>query len=520
MENTRMETGYFPQMPVCDRSGKSEVVSELSLPDYQPEIRRLLDTRASILSEGEFFSGTGAEMRSELVFRILYLGSDGELYSATLTDTHITSVPFEFTAESAGAGDLTALHLCTCEGVSARVLGPRRLSIRTRISEHTLALSPAFYTPTASGGDGRESGTLQSRTRKVHVSQVDRVCSDTLTLTEHIPTDTDADSTRIIDTQAEPLVSECSAVGGKINARGEVMLRILYCNDGESEHPITAARRLPFAISVDCDRPVGTECGARVSIRDIRVSTAEDGISAEVDIDSCLVSEKSVESTYICDAYSTERHSEVGMRSVSISLPVLCANGNLTQNETRPLADIGMPQDAVIIDVSAHATVENAERLGGRLTLEGDCVYRIIYRDGEEHAVCELNLPYRYSCDCENVGETGDGGDLRLLAEVCPTSPRVRSDGERIIADCELAFFILAQESKDIELADSITLGDRRERAEGETVLYYPTQGEELWDIAKRYGVDVHALAEKNSIPEDSKGAADHGIGERRFVII
>lgn len=518
MENTRMETGYFPQMPVCDRSGESEVVSELSLPDYQPEIRRLLDTRASVLSEGEFLSGTGAEMRSELVFKILYLGSDGELYSATLTDDRITSVPFEFTAGSAGAGDLTVLHLCTCEGVSARVLGPRRLSIRTRISEHTLALSPAFYTPTVSGGESRESNTLQNRTRKVQISHLDRVRSDVQTLTEHIPTDTDADSTRIIGTQAEPLVSECSAVGGKIGVRGEIMLRILYCNDGESEHPITSSRRLPFAISVDRDCPAGAEPAASVSIRDIRVSTAEDGISAEVDIDACLLAENSVESTYICDAYSTERHSEVGMRSVHVSLPVLCANGNLTQNEARPLADIGMPQDAIIIDVSTHATVENAERVGGRLTLEGECVYRIIYRDGDEHAVCELNLPYRYSCDCENAGGTGDVGDLRLLAEVHPTSPRVRSDGERVIADCELAFFILAQESAEIELADSITLGEKREHTAGETVLYYPTQGEGLWDIAKRYGVDVNELAEKNSISETDAEYMESQ--NRHFLII
>lgn len=518
MENTRMETGYFPQMPVCDRSSESEVVSELSLPDYQPEIRRLLDTRVNILSEGEFLSGTGAEMRSELVFRILYLGSDGELYSATLTDNRITSVPFEFTAESAGAGDLTVVHLCTCESVSARVLGPRRLSIRTRISEHTLALSPAFYTPTVSGGESRESGTLQNRTRRVHVSRVGRVRSDVQTLTEHIPTDTDADSTRIIGTQAEPLVSECSALGGKIGVRGEVMLRILYCNDGESEHPITSARRLPFAISVDCDHPVGAECGASANIRDIRVSTAEDGISAEVDIDACLLTQESVESTYICDAYSTERHSEVGTRSVRISLPVLCANGNLTQNEARPLADIGMPQDAVIIDVSAHATVGGAERVGGRLTLEGDCVYRIIYRDGEEYGVCELTLPYRYSCDCGDTEELSGGDDLRLLAEVRPISPRVRSDGERIIADCELAFCILAQESAEIELADSIALGEKRERTVGETLLYYPTQGEGLWDIARRYGVEVGELAEKNSISEPA--AEDCEIRDRHFLII
>ena len=73
MEISQNNIGYFPQMPICDKASVVELNSDFSLPDYQPEIRRLLSSRAIVLPQHEYISNGNVEISGEINYKITYI---------------------------------------------------------------------------------------------------------------------------------------------------------------------------------------------------------------------------------------------------------------------------------------------------------------------------------------------------------------------------------------------------------------------------------------------------------------
>ena len=104
MDNSQNHIGYFHQMPVTDKHLSVELNSDFSLPDYQPEIRRLLSTRVNIIPPSEYADNGGASFEGTVNYKILYLGADGKLYSTSLSDKYSFSIPIDFNSHSIFAG--------------------------------------------------------------------------------------------------------------------------------------------------------------------------------------------------------------------------------------------------------------------------------------------------------------------------------------------------------------------------------------------------------------------------------
>ena len=74
-ENARRDV----QLPVCDRTVTTDLSGEFSLPDYQPEIKRLLRIGASVLPPVRYAAGDNVEMGGSMDYFVLYMGNDNRL---------------------------------------------------------------------------------------------------------------------------------------------------------------------------------------------------------------------------------------------------------------------------------------------------------------------------------------------------------------------------------------------------------------------------------------------------------
>ena len=72
-------------MEMCDRKIASEISNDYSLPDYMPEIRRILHIDVNVLPPAKYINVTGAEFNGNVDYNVLYAGSDGELHTAPLS---------------------------------------------------------------------------------------------------------------------------------------------------------------------------------------------------------------------------------------------------------------------------------------------------------------------------------------------------------------------------------------------------------------------------------------------------
>ena len=68
------------QAPIGDRTVITELSEEFSLPDYQPEMKRLLRVRATVLPSDQYVGAGNVECSGRIDYSILYTGNDGALY--------------------------------------------------------------------------------------------------------------------------------------------------------------------------------------------------------------------------------------------------------------------------------------------------------------------------------------------------------------------------------------------------------------------------------------------------------
>ena len=485
-------------MPVCDKHLHVELNSDFSLPDYKSEIRRLLWTRACVIPPSEYVGNGSATLSGEIQYKILYLGADGGLYSATLSDSYSIDAPFEFNAHSVNTDDVCVFAFCLTDSVNTRVLGPRRLNIRSRVSCRALALSPAIYTPELIGV--HNAASIENLIFESPALSALKCVGDPISVTDHITLEAGFDNARIIDTTASAFVSECSTVQDKINIKGDVLLKILYCNDAESEHPLMINKRLPFSATVYCEGVSASfECAAHCFISDESFTVEENGIDVEFALTPCAIAQKVINVPYIADAYSTERATVTSTAEMSVMHPAKCFNGNLTQNDVFSLDEAKISHDAKIVDVCGKVTPTLLSLENGRLVLTGSCDYQVVYYLDGEYSVRPLSAPLRYEIDCKGAAEPSE---LYYGTQVSIAAERARSDGERLYIDSELCVCCFAQASTQISYLKDMSFGDRHAKTSGELVLCFPERDADVWSVAKLYGESQRKIRLQNSIAE------------------
>lgn len=91
-------------------------------------------------------------------------------------------------------------------------------------------------------------------------------------------------------------------------------------------------------------------------------------------------------------------------------------------------------------------------------------------------------------------------GDCRLTE----FSYQMSSDGV-VFVDAKLGCSILARLQRSIRAAQAVDLSPSQTPGQGKCLtLYYPSEGEALWDIGKRYATPVREIRQANSLEGDT----------------
>lgn len=511
MNNSHNNIGLFPQMPVCDEVLHSEINSDFTLPDYKSEIKKLISTKVRILPPKQYLGNSKANLEGEVVYKILYVGADNSLYSATLSDKYGFDADLHFDSHSVNTDEIALHSLCECENSSTRVLGPRKINVRSKLLCRAFALSPSIYKPELMGAHDPsciENLVMEAPSLVTHTCE-----SEPISLSDVFAIDPQIDNIRIIDTCGTVLVGECQASVDKIEVRGEAWVKILYCNDAESEEELIMTRKLPFSTTMLCEGvDPSYECCAYGTVNEESATVDDASVKTELILSIHAQAQANKAVPYISDSFSTERAVNNEFDEVVLTKGVKAFNGNLSQNEVFMLSDTRLDPDFKIIDTDATAKIRSSSYENGKIVLLGECNYQLVCYSKGEYSLCELSAPIKYELDQRNLAIEGETKLINGIATVVST--RARCDGERIYIDSELNFCISIKNQYKISLLKETEFGERLTHPKGCMVLCYPKEKSSLWDIAKKYGVTTHKLREKNAISESND------ISKKKFIVI
>lgn len=491
-ENITQDMNRTIYLSVCDKTVTAEVGCDYLMPDYQPEIRRLLRVRATVLPPATYVGAGKAEFAGAVRYDVLYAGNDGALYSASVSENYELSAPLATDADVDYSDELIAYCDPTAELLTGRVTAPRKLSLRCRLRGQIRAFGRRALGEQLVG-EGAE-GAIQRLEGEVSCLRLVPRATEPFTVSEELAADF-GESVRVVSGDASAVIRETSVMGDGVGCRGEVFLRLLVGRDGEDTPPVAVSRRIPFGVTVASDGfTLASVCRATACCTEVSVTVAEDGrILADVSGSVSAEGHEAMGAHYTKDLYSTEQLTRAVFADYSFPATGQCIAGNFTQSLYEPLSAFGLAPDCEVIDADATASVEGVTFERGRFVVTGDTRLGLITREGGEYAAHDLTTPFRF----ETEGAGGCGAFRS--AEVVPLSVRARAEGGRLAVECEMAVSAHLCGEGRVTTLTRAELGEAVSHPR-ETVIAFPERGESLWSVAKRYHVPAGTLARNNAV--------------------
>lgn len=477
---------------VCERSVSGEITTEYSMPDYEPEVRRLLRVNAVILPPSSYVGSGTASFSGNVRFDILYSSPDGELCRTSTTEGFELSAPLEKDADIDYSDEILAFCDVQPESMVSRVTAPRKMTLRCRLRARIRAYGHSMPVEKLTGdfdpaGIERRCGVADCASFAHAVSEIFDVSDDT--------EPTRQGELRVIGGEGTVQVSEAQATDGMVSCRGDVILRILVQSGDTSPYVLTS--KLPFAENVEGDGfESGMACCAWGQVCEITAEAADGRVHVGASFQLCADAQENLPIPYTRDLYSAVREVTSTFGKVEFPHAVACRTGNFTQSLYEPPEHFDIPADAEILDFSAHATVDSALCERGKWALVGETRMNLLFLTEGEYRTQEIPIPFRYEFD----GECGEVESL--FADVHMIGGRARMDGGRLAIDCEMGISFRLCVARDATVLREATFGAEVPQND-ECVICFPTKGDTLWEIAKRYHAPLSRLRALNHLDSD-----------------
>lgn len=503
--------GVRMQAPICERQVGTELIGDCSLPDYQPEIKRLLRVKATVLPPDRYVGAGSAEFTGAVDYTILYAGHDGALYSAAHTEEYRFEVPVELTSDFELGDGLTCDVETVAEAVMGRVSSPRKLSLRCKLRSDVHIWGNKTVEERV---DAIDPMSVQRLHGEGLCAEVFCGTGEAFSLQEELLQDAQSADIRVISAEGQVFVAEANAGSDCVSCRGEVYLKLLCCSDSGGA-PTVQLRKLPFAHTVEVDGcEVNCECAARGVCTELDVTVEEGRILCNVSVRLSARAQRNRAFSYTRDLYSTESEGENRYTEQSLPIAVRCINGNFTLNTTLTAEEAGVRAGMTVLDSALSPGAVSVERSNGKQYLVGKCRCQLILWDGEDMSAQELDVPFRY----EPEGCAEDVTDCVATADAL--SCRVRTDGERVFVDAELAVSAVMRGENRIRMLSEASFGDAVNRSAAVYTVCYPAREDSLWSVARRYHRPIEAIAEMNGLAGSAAADSPESLAGVAYLLV
>ncbi len=489
IQENKLTTAKFDLINTIDCGG------ECTMPDYYPQIRKIVSCTACALPDSKFISGNTLEFGGTVAFTVLYIGDDGALVSFPYATEYVgnEALPSDVQGTAEIAIDAKA------EDVQCRVLAPRKLSLKGRIRSRISASDRTSCNIKMTGADGKEVSSseraaIQSLSRSIPTLLEGRG----MTTGKASDIFRERQGAKPISCNGTVNITEAKCKSNSIIVKGIICAKALvFSQDGSYS---TARAHIPFEDIISADGAAeGDLARAWGRIASASVSESDNGeISAELEYDVEAQWCRKQSLSIMEDAYGINRESRCSYGNLSSFSPLCCANASISVNgngkrTTKPSAN------EYLIDTTAEATVDRAEQKDERIVFTGSCrIKSYIASNGE--VICEeMSLPVKYEVKAESPFCEGK---IILFADVAVTDISGRLEGDSIHSGAELCLSIYAKRENKISPLSAIAVDkeDPERAQEAKIKVIYGEKDQRLWDISKKYKASIAKVEKANDM--------------------
>jgi len=468
--------------------------AEWNLPDYCSDIERILKCRGEARISSRRVTGRTAYVEGYTAITVIYADSEKRLCS------YDQAIPFyrEISLDSDNVNHIEV------EGVmdylNVRATSPKRIEVKGAVGLKISIIS-LLSADVITNADGCG---LELDKRHRNLTSTIGTFEKYMTVSDEVEIGEGAIPIRsIISGKAVVCDTDVNPITNKTIVKGNVKVKILYCTKNGSATTMEAT--IPFNQIVDTegvDELCKCSLKTQVTSLDLRARTGVDGESRSVGITVGLLltvrAEENVECDVALNAYSTKYKTEL----VPCEQRMYCFKDNVRKRITvTEEVELSLPASQ-IFDVWCDRNNAFIQK-DGVLSINGSSVISILFEDKEGNPVyIEKDLAYNYKSEviitpnahCQNALSVQDVG-YTLLSD---TTAEIR-----MVIEIDASVY----EPLDSNILSGIILDENspklRDKNRSPIIVYYPSSGETLFEIAARYNTSVAEVRMANDIEDD-----------------
>jgi hypothetical protein len=482
---------------------EKEISEEYILPDYLPDIRKILLVRVNQATNEVYKDEGKADVVGNVGFNIIYLADTGEIKCITQEYDYETSAYVDGIYEESYLDVRTGI-----KNKSARAVSPRKLLLKAKIFSNVTVYNKLCVYPRIIGTTGIEDEfTLERNTNTAECINYIKFSESDIRVSEDIILQGNRAIKELICSDVTLSSGECDWSDGKVNIKGIAKVWLLLDMSGEGEEGIYEAveRNVPFNHAVDVTLPGGDwKISARLEKTAFECGVANDAygepkvIEMDFSLKADMLAMTNENSVFTDDVYSTEYSYTNKYKTVETQRLVKSCNVNFSSygNSVVPLTE-GEQLDGIVFSY-AEADVSGFEQKDGRGVFTGECNVKVALKTSDGGYKTEESVfPFKYEMPLSYEGIAS------CMTNCYVIDHKADLDGNKLNLNAEIGMNVTIFENVKESTVEAVSIDKNApiERpAERVMILYYPDNNETLWSIAKKYGIASDDITRINKI--------------------
>lgn len=494
MEFNKTDLTVSSYKRVYESNLEQSVDTDFTLPDYYPEIVKILKVIPEINIMSSQCTANGVGIGGQVTLTLLYYGSDDKINSFT----HI----YPFTkSQEADVPENGCVSVQPFVGyMNNKAIGPRKVEVHG-----SLALSVSV--------DSVENKSILSSTdcEGIYLKTAEKpflkffdALSKSVFIEDEIQISQNSPAIeKIIRNCATANITECKYISGKAVVKGDVKIEILYCA-AQSGKPILISEIKGFSQIFDCPiecENLKFEPSVRVESFEIHPKTGLDGdvrnLSFEARLGVQIIPYCMENNSIVVDAFTGKYNADIKFDNISAETVA----DNIFENFVcKKKIEFG---DALteISDVWSKVSVDYTAKDNNCVLIKGTVNVFILGVDGEgKPTYFERPIEYEYRYE---LGKEING--LRCRPQVTTVAVNYSLSPEGTVElSVELRFNATVYSVESIKAVSGISVDfDSTVYKDSDTamILYYP-ENETVWDIARKYCTCPKKICEANGLDD------------------
>ena len=486
---------FIPQPEILtllpDLKQETGAECEIILPDYCPNILRILQTTATATVHTLLPAADRLTAEGSVEYRVLYLAEDGSGIKTVSQQT-----PFSCSFDAKNTGDLTRSAKATVKSCVARALNPQKIFVRSTV--HILVKTEKA-SPLPIPTDGAEYETNICRK---NATQLLCTAEKPLRIADEFECDAGSVVISILQSRLTFRETEQKPLTDKLICKADMIFDLLCTN--EENRLFTLRKTLPVSQILDLpDLRPDDSCRTEYTLLSLNLIPREknpEGIQTvayDVEIGVTGSVYRKTEAEWTEDVYSVKKSVECEREPV-VTHTFLSVN---EKGSVRESAEIGACTEILWADVTPELKNAVYRKDTDRIVCDGIWECRILMTDAEGTPCAALReLPFSLELPADGCCCPVRNDTVLIFTDLSWT----RIDAGRIELKGTYEWKGLLFGKAEGEAVVRIRETGDRTPGEDTVVLYYGSRGQSAWEIAKEHACSYEEVCKTNELDGDT----------------